>query len=82
MLAFDILIEAVDYAKEEDELWWTYFDSKQEAKETLKDVSKARLDEYEVIQLADLLEQDYPLDSASLHATQKQCVSILRKQLR
>lgn len=82
MLAFHVLVEAIDYAREEEESWWMYFDSKQEAKKVLKEVSKAELDEYEIIQLAYLLEQDTPLDSASLNTVQKQCVSILKKELR
>lgn len=82
MLAFDVLIEAIDYAIEEEESWWTYFDSKQEAKDALKKVSKAKLDEYEIIQLADLLKQESPLDSSSLSTVQKRCVSILKKELR
>ena len=81
MLAFDILIEAIDYSNEEGEPWWTYFDSKKEAKDVLKEVAKASLDEYEVVQLADLLEQDYPLDIASLNTVHKQCVSLLKKTL-
>jgi len=82
MLAFDILIEAIDYSNEEEELWWTYFDSKQKAKNILKEVAKARLDEYEIVQLADSLEQDYPFDIASLSTVHKQCVALLKKDLK
>jgi hypothetical protein len=82
MLAFDVLIEAIDYSNEEDMSWWTYFESIQEAKKILKEVSKAKLDEYEVVQLADSLEQDCPLDIESLEIVQKQCVSLLKRQLK
>lgn len=81
MTAFETLLEAIEYANSEDSLWWEYFESKSEAKETLNEVSNSILDEYDVINLADALGEDVPLDTVSVNNVTEQCLKILKRKL-
>lgn len=56
MRNISVLLEALDYAKEEGLLWYNVVGTIREAKQLLGKVKKEKLDEYETIELAEHVE--------------------------
>jgi hypothetical protein len=81
MLVFDKLIEAIEFASDENANWWEEFGSIDDAKTVLKEASKCNLDEWEAIRLIEVMKQDYPTGPEELRVTINKCFSILKKQL-
>ena len=83
MLAYERLIEAVEYGYEEETNWWEYFDTLAEAKRTLNQASKYIPSDHEAAQLASAMEE-VPLDDTGLNtvAIYDRYIDELRKQLR
>ena len=82
MLALERLIEAVEYADDENNLWWQQFGSASEAKRVLREASKYKPEEYEVSTLTEILQEDSPECFTDIPRVYEHCLSILRKQLR
>ena len=76
----DELIEAVEYAQESGEDWWDLFDCIRDAEKILNGAAKENPDEYQVAQLAELLDEDI-FDNGPATAY-RNCIKQLKKQLR
>lgn len=82
MTAFDELLEALVYAQDIDEEWWEELGSPAEAEKMLSEAETYEPDEYDITQLADVLGQDLPSNEYEISWTFRQCMSVLRRQLR
>jgi len=80
MINTDELIEAISYAEDSGEDWWEVFDSISDAEDLLDRAEEEEPDEYQVVRLTDLLDEDI-FDSNPSRAFYN-CIKQLRKQLR
>lgn len=82
MVAFERLVEAVELAQEEETLWWQQFNSLAEARKVLAAAKKYNADEWEVVQLAEIMEQDLPINEVEKLDVLSLCFAELRAQLK
>ncbi len=82
MVAFEKIVEAVEYANDEGTTWWEGFNSTTEAKSLLRQASRYNPDEWEVIRLAEALEEDCPTSLSETNKILSKCFATLRNQLR
>lgn len=82
MLALERLVEAVEYANDEGTFWWEQFGTMSEAKAILKDAQRDNPDEYQVIELANSVGEQYTYEDWDSKGTFLRCIRALRAQLR
>ena len=84
MLAFEKLIESIEYSNEEGIKWWEEFDSIEEAQLILRQAIQCELDERELIRFVEVMKQDcdYPTNPKELITVANKCFNILKKQLK
>ena len=66
MLAYERLIEAVEYGYEENTDWWEYFDTITEARSILRQASRHTPSDHEAARLASIMEE-IPLDETEFN---------------
>ena len=82
MIAFEKIVEAVEFSNDEGTAWWEEFNSVTEAKRLLKQASRYNADEWEVVHLAEALGEDYPTSLSEISKVLAKCFSKLKNQLR
>lgn len=82
MMAYEQLVEAVEYAREEETNWWNYFDRKIDAIKVLKQASRYTPSDHEATWLASIIE-DIQFDDVEFNASAiyARCIQELQKQL-
>ena len=82
MTPHEEILEAITHAEEEDTDWWEYFQSIKDAQKAIKRIKNYSPEEYEVIQLADIMNEEFPYSEEDLNVVYNKCINILAKQLR
>lgn len=82
MSAYEQIMEAVAFSQEEGIPWWKYFDTKGEARESLREAMQYRPEEYEVINMADSLGMDFPSGESEIKVVYRKCLRQLRSKLK
>jgi hypothetical protein len=82
MSAYEQILEAVTFSKEEETSWWKYFDTRGEAREALREAIKYSPEEYEIISLVDAMDKEFPSGQSDSKLVYIDCLKELRKKLK
>lgn len=81
MTNLERLLEALEYAQDNDQQWYEVFDSLDEAEDVLSDAEKEEPDEYQLANFLTMFEDDVTF-SEDLDKVYKKCMRKLKKQLK
>lgn len=81
MQAFEQLLEAIEYAQDENDTWSEQFSSKSEARTTLAKAKQQAVDEYDIARLAIIMGEDPPEVLEEVEIIKTRCFTRLKKIL-
>ena len=74
------LIEAITYADDYGMEWWEVFDTKTEASDILNGALKEKPDDYDIVQLLNLIDEDDLFTETPL-VVFKNCLTTLKRRM-